>query len=85
MQSLQAVCFEVGDPGEVGFDLCADSLHAIEQDSPVAADACGVGWDQAQVRAAGQRLAEAHAAGDPERLGRSGDLPHDLLAACLRR
>jgi hypothetical protein len=70
-------------PRVVRLELGADSLEPVEHCVPERAHALGVRRHEPQPRTARHRLPQPHPAHDAERFGRSGNLPHHLLAPGL--
>ena len=61
--------FEEGLPGALRLDLGADSLEPPQHRLPGALGPLGIGGNERQLRAAGERLADAHPGAHPELLG----------------
>ena len=85
VQPQQPPRVEAHQPRALGLDGGAHRLQAHEQPLPEVGDAGGIGRDERQPRAAGQRLPQPHPGVDAERLRGQRDLPHLLRPARLRR
>ena len=83
MEAAQAALLEPGHARAVGLDRGADALQRGDDALPGVGDARRVGRDEAQGRAAGERLPQAQAGADAVGLGGGGGLADQGLAADL--
>ena len=85
MQAAQPALLEPGDARALGLHRGADPLEGADDALPGVGHAGRVGRDEAQRRAAGQRLPQPQAGADAVGLGGGGRLADQRLAADLRR
>ena len=83
VEAAQAALLEPGDARMVGLHRGADALQRGDDALPGVGDAGRVGGDEAQGRAAGERLPQPQAGADAVGLGGGGGLADQGLAADL--
>ena len=83
--AAQPVGVEERLAGDIRLGRRPDRFEPVERSIPQRAHTLGIGRNEPELGTAGQRLPHPHARFDAERLGRGGDLSHQLRPARLWR